>query len=205
MTEASPIPAPEPTPLPIEPTPTAEPIVATAGRYYRNMRYLMTLGLLIFAGFFAYDGFFRYPAQNKAIAENDAALNSATNDADKAALAIRQQQLGHPHTETDIAIQKVLAFALPVAAAAFLVFILRRSRGEIRLENDVLHAPGHPPIPVPSITGVDSRLWKKKGIAFVTYSDAGKSRTVRLDDFIYQQKPIDAIYDRLTARTTNTQ
>jgi len=196
MTEASPIPASSPA----APIPTAEPIVATAGRYYRNMRYLMTLGLLIFGAYFAVDGFFRWPAQNRAIAENDAALNSATNESDKAALAVRQQQLGHPHSDTDIAANKVLAFALPVAAVAFLVFILRRSRGEIRLENDVLHIPGHPPIPVSSITSIDSRLWKKKGIAFVTYSDGGKKRTYRLDDFIYQQKPIDAIYDRLMAR-----
>lgn len=182
------------------PLPSSDaPVVARAGRYYRNMRYIMTAALFVFAAFFAYDGFKAWPARNAAIEETNTAFDAATTDEAKASLANRQRELGSPKSDTDIALQKVLAFVLPLVAVGYLAFVLRRSRGEIRLENTTLFVPGHSPIPLASVTSVDSTLWKKKGIAVVNYTEAGKTKSLTLDDFIYQQKPIDAIYDRLVA------
>ena len=164
------------------------------------MRYLMVLGILIFAGFFAYDGFVRYPAQNAKIAEVNQAFDTTSDPDAKAKLARQQQELGAPKPEFDITLQKRFAFGLPVIAAGYLIFMLRRSRGEIRLENDTLSVPGYSPIPLSSVTQIDSALWKKKGIAVVHFTDSGKKNSLTLDDFIYQQKPIDAIYDRLNSQ-----
>ena len=61
----------------------------------------------------------------------------------------------------------------------------------------MLSVPGHPPVPLAAVTSVDHRLWKKKGIAFVHYAVAGKTGRLTLDDFVYQQLPMDAIYDRV--------
>ena len=177
----------------------AAPIIARAGRYYRNMRYLVVIGLFVFAGFFAYDGFKRYPEMNQKIAEVNRAYDASTTDEDRAKLGQLQHQLGAPHTDTDIQLQKALAFVLPIAAIGYLIFVLYRSRGEIRLENDTLYVPGVAPVPLSAVAGVDDTLWKKKGIAVVTYASDGKSKSLRLDDFVYQQVPIDAIHDRLIA------
>lgn len=176
------------------------PIVAKAGRYYRNARYLMTLGLLIMGGFFLYDGYVRYPANNKKIEDVSAAIDQEKQGSAKwVELDQLRQKLGTPKTGTDLALQKVLGYALPVAALAYLLYFLNKSRGEIRLENDRLTVPGHPTVALSDIQSVDSSLWKKKGIAYVNYTAGGQSGKITLDDFVYQQKPVDTIYDRILA------
>lgn len=179
--------------------PNHAPIVATAGRYYRNARYLMTLGLLVMGAYFLYDGFKGYPERNRQIDEVNRAYDTANGDESKAKYAELQQKLGSKKTDTDIALQKVLGFALPVAGLAYLVYFLTKSRGEVRLDGDVLSVPGHPKVPLRSVTDVDHRLWKKKGIAHVRYEVDGKKGRLTLDDFVYQQLPMDAIYDRVAA------
>lgn len=178
----------------------AGPIVATAGRYYRNARYIMTLGLIVMGAYFAYDGYKGWPDRNKKIDEVQTALDRTPKDsADWVKLDEAQRKLGAKKTDTDIALQKVLGYALPLAAIAYLVFFLRKSRGELRLENDVLHAPGHPPVALSAVTAVDDSLWKKKGIAKISYDANGQKGVIVLDDFVYQQTPTDAIYDRVLA------
>lgn len=69
-----------------------------------------------------------------------------------------------------------------------------------RVSADTLYVPGHPPIAISEITEIDNTLWERKGIAHVKYmTAAGKSGTFKLDDFVYERKPIDAIYDRIMA------
>ncbi|MGN6727632.1 MAG: hypothetical protein ACTHLZ_17065 [Tepidisphaeraceae bacterium] len=171
------------------------PIIARAGRYYRNARYLMVLALFIFAGWFAYDGYVAWPEKNVRIDQTQHAFDNAKTDAEKVDLDRELRQLGAKKTETDIGLQKKLAFGLPIAAVAYLVFMLRKSRGEIRWEAQTLFVPGHPPVPFSAITAMDSKMWEKKGIAVVEYEVDGKRGSLTLDDFVYQQKPIDAIYD----------
>ncbi|MGN6506464.1 MAG: hypothetical protein ACTHM6_12970 [Tepidisphaeraceae bacterium] len=171
------------------------PIIARAGRYYRNARYLMVLALFIFAGWFAYDGYVAWPEKNARIDQTQHAFDNAKTDAEKVDLDRELRQLGAKKTETDIGLQKKLAFGLPIAAVAYLVFMLRKSRGEIRWEAQTLFVPGHPPVPVSAITAMDSKMWEKKGIAVIEYEVDGKRGSLTLDDFVYQQKPIDAIYD----------
>lgn len=191
-------------PSAIESSPRA--LVARAGRYYRNARYIMVLVGVAMGAYFLYDGYVGYPKKNKQIEENDAALASMT---DKSSPEWYQRQdlqtkLKTKHSDTDIALQKVLGFVVPLASLAFLVYVLRKSRGEIRLENDVLTAPDHPAVPLSAITSVDARLWKKKGIAVVHYDVGGTKGAITLDDFVYEQPPIDAMYDRIVAATAST-
>ncbi|HEX8324505.1 MAG TPA: hypothetical protein VF595_11410 [Tepidisphaeraceae bacterium] len=181
------------------------PIVARAGRYYRNARLVMVLGLLIMGGYFAYDGYKGYPARNAEIARIGQELNATPKDSPRwIELEQQQRKLGAPKSDTDIGLQKVLGYALPVVALAYLAYFLNKSRGEIRLENDVLTAPGHPPVPLSAVTAVDTRLWKKKGIATLQYAVEGKRGSIVLDDFVYQQTPIDAMYDRVVAQTSSS-
>ena len=191
----------EPTVAPI----AQGPIVAHAGRYYRNARYIMVVALFIFAGWFAYDGYVVWPQRNNKIDQVNAAYDNAITDADKAKFGQMQQQLGAKKTDTDIGLQKKLAFGLPIAAIAYLVYVLRKSRGEIRLEDETLYVPGHPPIPLNAFRSMDNASWDKKGVATAAYDVDGKTGTITLDDFVYQQKPIDAIYDILSKRLKSSQ
>ena len=58
-------------------------------------------------------------------------------------------------------------------------------------------APGHPPIPFTAIRELDKRRWDRKGIAIVKYEVEGRGGVVTIDDFLYDQTPTDAIYDRI--------
>lgn len=177
-----------------------QPIVARAGRYYRNMRYIMVLGILGFAVAFAYDGWVRYPERNRKLDPIEAELGGSPTETRRVELEQQRKLLGERVTDHDIVVQRRLAMGLPLVAIGYAVFFLRRSRGQIRLENDVLHVPGHPPIPISDIYELDDQLFKKKGIVDVAYETGGVRGSLRLDDFIYQQTPIDQIYDILRAR-----
>lgn len=163
---------------PTEPSDTG-PIVARAGGYYRKARYLIVLAAIVGGAFFLYDGYVRYPRQNReAIARNSKP----------------------PHAESDLALQKKIGYALPPLGIAMLIWTLYRSRGQYRLDDETLHVPGHPPVPLEQIRRVDNSLWERKGIARIAYELAdGTQGELTLDDFVYERKPTDSIYERITA------
>lgn len=168
-----------------EPVPSGtadDPIVARAGRYYRNTRYVFCLGLIGMGLWFAYDGWVRYPREQAMHRENP--------------------KTGKPHTDTDIKLQKVLGTTLPPAGILFLGWTLYRSRGAYRLAGNVLSVPGHPDVPLDAIRAMDKSRWDRKGIACVDYevdAPAGAAGRITLDDFIYERPPTDRIVERIEA------
>lgn len=180
--------------------PAQEDIVARGAWDYRWKRYLMVLMLLIMAGWFGYDGYKGWPDENAAIRALTSKLEAANKAGDKeAAIEIRKNKLilQPLHSDTDILWQKRLAYGLPVLSAFMLAWFLYNSRGEYRLSGNVLSVPGHPPVGLEDILEVDKHLWDRKGIAYVICkSSRGKIR-LRLDDFVYDRDPTDAIYARI--------
>jgi len=178
-------------------TTPVEPIVARPGGYYRSRRYIMVLALLGGAVWFGYDGWVKYPALNARIAEVTRQFNETKDEATKAKLDAEVRELGAPRDDW---LQKVLACTLPFVAIGYLAFFLHRSRGQVRLSGDILTVPGHPPVAIETLRSIDNRQWKKKGIAYLTYASAGQERTIKLDDFLYDQTPIDDIYAVIAKR-----
>ena len=177
--------------------PTGE-IVATAGRYYRNTRYLMFVILLAMGGWFLYDGFISYPNENAKVddlkRQQDAAI--AANDDDARARIAEELKNYKYHTETSLLIQRLLGFGLPPLGVALLWWALHRSRGEYRLSGTKLSVPGHPTIDLDDIKKVNNDLWDRKGIVWLTYeTSGGQAGEIVLDDFIYDRPPTDKIYD----------
>lgn len=175
-------------------------VVARAGRYYRNTRYVMFILILGFGIACIYDGWVRWPRQNIELQQADADLALAQQKQDQAGIdrnsAIRAK-LKH-HTEMDLNIQKGLGIVLPPLAVILLIRAVYLSRGQYRLEDEVLYLPGHPPIPLSAITQVDRRLWDRKGILYVDYQlPDGKAGKAKMDDFIYNRKATDAIAERI--------
>ncbi len=179
---------------------STEPIVARAGRYFRNTRYLMALLVLGFGIACIYDGWVGWPRQNLKRQRVEAELKAAQRRGDQAAVERLTPQRGEIKTATDLMIQKALGVALPPLAVLLLVRALYVSRGEYRLEAGVLHVPGHPPIPLASITAVDRKLWDRKGILYFEYRlEDGAAGRVKLDDFVYARGPTDAIVEQIKA------
>ncbi len=175
----------EPMPEQFETPPPAD-IVAKAGTYYRNARYIICALALGLGLYFAYDGWIGYP--------NEQAKFDRMTD--------KEQSVAYrPHTATDIRIQKRLSVGLIPLAFIALAFFLYRSRGEYRLSGTTLYVPGHPPVPFDAIVGIDKSNWERKGIVHIDYQldDASPTARLTLDDFIYDQFPTDKIIDALTA------
>ncbi len=79
--------------------------------------------------------------------------------------------------------------------------MLYNSRGEYRMADNTLHVPGHPPVPLENIRQIDETRFARKGIVYIDYDVPASAVTARLklDDFVYDQAPTDAIFDRIKA------
>jgi len=154
-------------------------IIARAGKYYRNTRFILAAGLLFYSLLSIRDGFFRWPHENQ--------------------IAYLADPLAkQPHTDVDVAFNKVIGVLLPPIGLLLVGWALRNSRGEIRLIGQTLSIPGHPPVPLAKVESVDKSKWDRKGIALVTYrNDSGRPGTFKLDDFVYERTPIDQIFERI--------
>jgi hypothetical protein len=178
----------------------SQPITAGPGMYYRNTRYIMAALTVIMGFWFGYDGFVRWPAENQTIAKIEAAKEAAEKSGDDAtATRLKTELKDHSsHTDTDLLLQRILAFSLPPLGIALLLWALYNSRGQYRLADDTLFIPGHPPVSLASIRELDQSLWDRKGIARVAYQlSDGKSGKAKLDDFVYDRTPTDQIYDQI--------
>jgi hypothetical protein len=171
-------------------------IIARPASYYRNTRYLMTIMFIAMGAWFGYDGFVRYPAENARIEQLERIMDTADKKSPEYDRATTERQKLKLHTDTDLLLQRALAFLLPPAGLAILFWAHYNSRGVLRLSGQTLHVPGHPPVPFSTIRSVDKGLWDRKGIAYVEYllPNSVEKKTVKLDDFIYDRSPTDAIY-----------
>jgi len=177
-------------------------IVARAGTYYRVTRYIITAVIIALGLWFGYDGYYGWPAKNRKIEEIDKLQQAALarGDQDEAnRLTQQKNDVGVYHTDFQLAFQKFLFFTLPPLGLILFARWMWISRGAYRLTSDnVLHAPGHPPVPLDRITELDKRLWDRKGIAYVGYEGPdGRQGRLKLDDFIYEREPTDAISKRI--------
>jgi hypothetical protein len=176
--------------------------IAKAATYYRTTRYIMVVLLIGMGGWFGYDGFKGWPSENPRIDEVNQQLAAAQKAGNKELVEkLNADPLARraKHSDMDILFQKLLAFALPTLGLGMLAWALYNSRGEYRLEGEVLSVPGHPVVALNSIYEIDKQLWDRKGIAYVAYTTAKGKAKLRLDDFIYDREPTDQIYDRLAA------
>ena len=184
-----------------EAVPPTGPFIARAASYYRNVRFLIVAAMIGMGAWFLYDGFVAWPAEQEKYYALQEQIDEAERRGDLSeATRLRKEQEGvEPHDGFDIPTQKIFGFSLPPLALLMLARWLYISRGEVRLSaDDTLHAPGHPPLTPADIEEIDDASWDRKGISTIYYDDrSGNVGRVKLDDFIYDRKPIDAIHDRL--------
>ena len=156
------------------------PVVARAGRYYRNTRYIVSLALVLVGAWFAYDGWVTWPREARMNKENP--------------------KTGTPHSDLDIWFQKALGSTLPPLGIGLLCWTLYRSRGAYRMHGDVVSVPGHPDVRLDAVRQMDMSKWDRKGIARVEYERGpGDLQWLVLDDFVYDRPPTDTIVKRIEA------
>jgi hypothetical protein len=151
-------------------------IVATAARDFRWKRFALVGILLIYSGLSIRDGFSKYPRENAAARDHGYQIM--------------------PHPGFDIQLNQSLGLLLPPLSLLFLLWTLYASRGSYRFDGTDIHIPGHPPIPLSAVRGINRAKWDRKGIAYVEYQlpDNPKVAKFKLDDFVYEREPTDQIF-----------
>jgi hypothetical protein len=168
-------------------TEPAGDIVARGDSWFRLKWVGMGLIFLVAGGgWFLYDGFVGWPRANEELIAKAKAENRP----------IPEKSL---HSDTDIALQKVIGFGIIPVALLIAFRGLYGTRGEYRFSGNTLHVPGHPPVPLDAIRAIDQSKWDRKGIAYIDYELNGKTGRLKLDDFMYQREPTDQIHDRIVA------
>lgn len=176
-------------------------IVARYGRYYRNTRYLIAVLCIGYGLWSINDGFVRYPRANEAAIQKE--VDRVETASGKQVTAEERKEIAAkttlPHPGWDVPFNRGAGIILPPLGIALLAWTLYNSRGEYRLEGETLHVPGHPPVPLDNIRKIDKRLWERKGIAYIEYEgpQSGKRAQLKLDDFVYERGPTDAIFERI--------
>ncbi len=162
---------------------------------------------------FGYDGFVGWPAKNVAydriVAEHEKGGSAGGEQSLKSAAEAEESRAYDDLALEPPKIPRVFAARRRGRLARVDAAQLAR---RISLRRQDAEHPGHPPIDVDSISAVDRKLWDPKGIAFVEYAGPGSVvGRARLDDFIYERGPTDAIYKLIVSQfeepapeTTNT-
>jgi hypothetical protein len=146
----------------------------------------MAIVFLAGAAWFLRDGFINWPKQNEEIRSKAIAEGRP----------VPEKSL---HSDTDLALQKVIGFSLIPISLLIAIRGLYGTRGEYRLSGNSLYVPGHPPVPIEAIRAIDLSKWDRKGIAYIDYEIPGQSGRLKLDDYMYQREPTDQIHDRIVA------
>src|SRR3954454_2382657 len=116
----------------------ADEIIAEPDPGYRWKHLIMTVLMIAGGLWFAYDGWVKWPNENALIKKLQAdkiAANNANNqvEIDRISKELTEHS---PHTELDLAFQKVLAFSLPILGIAYGVWTWQTTRGRYRLEGN---------------------------------------------------------------------
>jgi len=183
---------------------TSDEIIAPPDAWYRLKHMVFSIVMIGLGFWFAYDGYIGWPRHNQQVHDVKAGIERAqvTGDSEKAkTLKTQLSSMRESYTETDILIQKLLAFALPIIGFAYGVWTYRATRGRYRLAGHTLEIPGAGAIEMVDIQRMDKTRWDRKGIAIVYYMahHPRKERAFKLDDFAYQRKATDEIVDRIDA------
>ena len=102
---------------------------------------------------------------------------------------------------SDINMQIAIAALTGVIGAFSLVFWLRAKKTFIRSEDDAVITPSGKRVPYASITDLDLRKWKSKGLAKIVYSLEGAKGRFILDDAKYDPTGLDAILEDIRQQT----
>src|SRR5687767_3087471 len=114
------------------PAPPAGPHVARAGRYFRNVRYIIFLAAFLAGLYFLYDGFVDWPHEQREYRRLQAEITAAQEKGEPFEHLRSEQAELHDRSDSDILIQRVLGLTLPPLALLLVRwwFIIR---GGVRL------------------------------------------------------------------------
>ena len=171
-------------------------------RSWIQQKGLIPVFLLGFSLYFLWDGVIGWPRSNERWDAHER-LKEKSGEWEKLCAA-RGWTTEPPHrrySNADLIGQYVCAGVAGAVGIFSLIYWLRAKKMTIRSDADAVFTPSNKRVPYGSITLVDRRKWKSKGLATVFYSlDGAKGRFV-LDDAKYEPTALDTILEDIEEHT----
>ena len=179
------------------------PAEARVTRTWVQQKGLIPVFLLGCSLYFLWDGFVGWPRSNERWDAHES-MKGTPAEWEKFC-AERGWKIESPHRRyerSDIVGQYVFAGLTGVIGIFSLVYWLRVRRTVLRSDEAGVVTPSGARVPYGSITSVDQRKWKTKGLATVYYTLDGAKRRFVLDDAKYDPDGLDVILDDIVKRTS---
>jgi hypothetical protein len=167
---------------------TRMPAVAKTSPEWRKRILLMSFFGVASGIWFFYDGLIDWPRKN-AIAREYQRLKDEKTLEQWPKIAAEHgwptKEPGRVHEDYELVMQVAIGTVLTLAGCAgFARFLLVRNR-VLRSDEEAVYSPTGLRVPYSAMTRIDKRAWDSKGIAVVSYTQDGKRRTLKIDDFIF--------------------
>jgi hypothetical protein len=176
------------------------PAEARVTRTWVQQKGLIPVFLLGCALWFLWDGLIGWPRSN----ERWDAHKSRTPEEWVKYCAERGWKTEPPHRRyerSDIVVQFLCAGVAGVVGILSFIYWQRTRRSVLRSDEEGVVTPSGVRVPYGSITVVDQRRWKSKGLAAVHYTLDGAKRRFVLDDAKYDPEALDIILADIVRRT----
>lgn len=174
---------------------------ARISKEWRRRMLFMFFMIFMIAAWFLSDGYIYWPKEGARHAEflevkneliETGTLTEEVKDEDSTELRVAWERYAReadykpdfPKERTDASIreQRIIGWVMMVGSLLFGAWIAWNHKLRVRAEGETVIGASGQRVELDSITAIDRKKWKTKGIAYAIYESGGKERRLCLDD-----------------------
>ena len=194
-------------------------VVARISKEWRRRMLFMFFMIFGIAAWFLYDGYILWPDEAQRHVEYleiKDTLIEAGDAVDEESTSVRlawerhtremayRRNIPKERMDDDIREQRVIGWAMIIGALLYGLWIAWNHTRQVSVEGGIVVGASGERVDINSITAIDRKKWKDKGIAYGIYEEGGKRRRLCLDE--HKFKGCEAIIieadQRIKARDT---
>ena len=172
-------------------------VVARISKEWRRRMLFMFFMIFGIAAWFLYDGYILWPDEAQRHVEYleiKDTLIEAGDAVDEESTSVRlawerharemdyRRNIPKERMDDDIREQRVIGWVMIIGALLYGVWIAWNHTRQVSAEGDIVIGASGERVDINSITAIDRKKWKDKGIAYGIYEEGGKQRRLCLDD-----------------------
>ena len=172
-------------------------VVARISKEWRRRMLFMFFMIFGIAAWFLYDGYILWPDEAKRHVEYleiKDTLIEAGGAVDEESTSVRlawerharemdyRRNIPKERMDDDIREQREIGWVMIIGALLYGVWIAWNHTRQVSAEGDIVIGASGERVDINSITAIDRKKWKDKGIAYGIYEEGGKQRRLCLDE-----------------------
>jgi len=172
-------------------------VVARISKEWRRRMLFMFFMIFGIAAWFLYDGYILWPDEAQRHVEYleiKDTLIEAGDAVDEESTSVRlawerharemnyRRNIPKERMGDDIREQRVIGWVMIIGALLYGVWIAWNHTRQVSAEGDIVIGASGERVDINSITAIDRKKWKDKGIAYGIYEEGGKQRRLCLDE-----------------------